>query len=63
MIKNSKREVEYRLAKWVIRNLEVKQLLAPDEIRLIWQGLIDYYDPPTRSAENISGTIGGDQNG
>ena len=54
MLKDAHKEVEYRLAKWIIRNLEQEQLLLPDEIEAIWRELLSLYDPPTRSIEKTA---------
>ena len=56
-LKNSKKEVKYRLAKWIIRSLEEEQLLEPDEIEEIWTELLSFYAPPTASVENVCGTM------
>ena len=52
------REVDYRLSKWIITNIE--QLLEPDEIEEIWRELLSFYSPPTASLENVCGTMCGD---
>ena len=36
-----KREVDYRLSKWIITNIE--QLLLPEEIEEIWRELLSFY--------------------
>ena len=51
------REVDYRLSKWIIKNIE--QLLEPDEIEEIWQELLSFYAPPTASVENVCDTMSG----
>ena len=51
------REVDYRLSKWIIRNIE--QLLEPDEIKEIWRELLSFYAPPTASVENVCDTMSG----
>ena len=63
MLRNAEQEVNYRLSKWILRNLEIKQLLMPDEIRAIWKELLLIYDPPTKSVETITGTVGGTGDG
>ena len=45
-----KREVDYRLSKWIITNIE--QLLLPEEIEEIWRELLSIYLPPTASLRN-----------
>ena len=52
-----KKEVDYRLSKWIITNAE--QLLEPDEIEEIWRELLSFYAPPTASVENVCGTMRG----
>ena len=51
------REVDYRLSKWIITNIE--QLLSPEEIEEIWRELLSFYSPPTASVENVCGTMTG----
>ena len=63
MLKNADKEVDYRLCKWIFRNLEKEQLLLPDEIKEIWQELLKKYDPPTKSLETVTGTFRGGENG
>ena len=46
-----KRELDFRLSKWILKNVE--QLLKPDEIEEIWKELLSFYDPLTRSIENV----------
>ena len=62
MTVKSKAEVEYRLAKWLLRNLEKQRLITSDEIRAIWQNLIEYYEPPTSCVEIVGGTFGSSEN-
>ena len=50
-----KREVDYRISKWIITNVE--QLLSPEEIEEIWRELLSFYSPPTASVENVCGTM------
>lgn len=40
MLKNEHLEVDDRLAKWIIRNIEKEQLSTPEEITGIWQELL-----------------------
>lgn len=51
-------ELDYRLSKWILKNVE--QLLEPDEVEEIWQGLLSFYAPPTASVENVCGSLSGD---
>lgn len=57
MLSNPSQEVEYRLAKWIIANLEARKLLTPNEIKAIWQGLLAAYEPPTQSIEVTCGSM------
>ena len=50
-----KREVDYRLSKWILTNIE--QLLSPDEIETIWTELLSFYSPWSASVENVCGTL------
>ena len=52
-----KREVDYRLSKWIITN--IGQLLSPEEIEEIWRELLSFYSPPTASVENVCDTMTG----
>lgn len=49
MLKHVDREIEYRMAKWLLRNLEKHELVTPAEIEKIWSELIEIYAPPTQS--------------
>jgi len=67
MLSKPNKEIEYRLAKWIIANLEAKKLLSPDEIETIWQRLLTAYEPPTQSVEVPCGSMlnpmgGGERN-
>lgn len=63
MLRNIDQEVDYRVIKWMLRNMEKQGLLLPEEIKAIWTELIETYDPPTRSLEEVTETILGDGNG
>ena len=39
----ARREVNYRLSKWILTNIE--QLLEPEEIETIWTELLSFYSP------------------
>ena len=54
----ARREVDYRLSKWILTNIE--QLLEPDEIEAIWTELLSFYSPWSASVENVCGTLTGD---
>ena len=53
----AKREVDYRLSKWILKNVE--QLLLSNEIEKIWAELLSFYAPPSASLENVCGTLNG----
>ena len=57
MLTNPDQEVKYRLAKWVIANLEAQGLLTPDEIKRIWEDLLTVYKPPMQSVEVPCGSM------
>lgn len=40
------KEVDYRLAKWVILNMEKDGVITSDELHLAWMNIAEYYDPP-----------------
>ena len=54
----ARREVDYRLSKWILTNIE--QLLEPDEVETIWTELLSFYSPWSASVENVCGTLTGD---
>lgn len=51
-------EVDYRLAKWILLNMEKDRIISPEELRLAWINLAGYYSPPFLEIENLNGTIG-----
>ena len=53
-IENSQQELDFRLSKWILKNVE--QLLTPDEVEKVWRELLSHYEPPTASVENVSGS-------
>ena len=53
-IENSQQELDFRLSKWILKNVE--QLLTPDEVEKVWKELLSHYEPPTASVENVSGS-------
>ncbi len=52
------KEVDYRLAKWVILNMEKDGVITSDELHLAWMNIAEYYDPPFLELENMDGMIG-----
>ena len=50
-----RREADYRLSKWMLKNVE--QFLTPDESETIWTELLSFYEPVTASVENVCGTL------
>ena len=57
MLKNAVLEADYRLAKWIIRNLEKEQLLSHSEVKTVWEGLLSLLSPPNKSLEAVGGSI------
>ncbi|EJU25206.1 hypothetical protein [Selenomonas sp. CM52] len=52
------KEVDYRLAKWVILNMEKDGVLTSDELRLAWMNIATHYEPLFLEVENMDGMIG-----
>ena len=52
------KEVDYRLAKWVILNMEKDGVITSDELDLAWMNIAEYYDPPFLELENMDEMIG-----
>lgn len=50
-------EVDYRISKWIVLNMQEAGFLTKDEVKAIWQQLLDQYDPPFRSTETVTGKI------
>ena len=40
---------DYRLALWLMRNLEKEQLICGEEIKQIWQEFLEQFDPPAKT--------------
>ncbi len=55
MLKN---EVDYRLAKWLLLNLQAGGLLTDNELRFALGKIAEYYIPPFLSIENLDGQLG-----
>ena len=51
-------EMDYRLAKWLICNLQDNWLIDKDEVIVVWQKLIEHYQPPFKCVEVVDGNIG-----
>lgn len=47
------KEVDYRLAKWILVGLEENNLITGAEAEAVWQKLIDEFDPPMKSIETV----------
>ncbi|MGN1381507.1 MAG: hypothetical protein ACI4W2_01675 [Eubacterium sp.] len=45
------REVDYRMAKWILAGLQENGLVNGEETKAIWQELLEAFDPPMRSVE------------
>lgn len=52
------KEIEYRLCRLLLANLQGEKLLTADEIIEINGMLLDRIDPPFRTAENVDNKIG-----
>ena len=53
-----KKEVEYRLCRLLLANLQAEELLAEHEVIEVNRLLLDRIDPPFRTAENVDDKIG-----
>ena len=53
-----KKEVEYRLCRLLLANLQGEKLLAEHEVIEVNRLLLDRIDPPFRTAENADDKIG-----
>ena len=53
-----KKEVEYRLCRLLLANLQGEELLAEHEVIEVNRLLLDRIDPPFRTAENVDDKIG-----
>ena len=53
-----KKEVEYRLCRLLLANLQGEELLAEHEAIEVNRLLLDRIDPPFRTAENADDKIG-----
>lgn len=53
-----KKEVEYRLCRLLLANLQGEELLAEHEVVEVNRLLLDRIDPPFRTAENADDKIG-----
>lgn len=40
------KEVDYRLAKWLLLNMEKDGIITVDELRLAWINIAGHYEPP-----------------
>ena len=52
------KEVEYRLCRLLLANLQGEELMTVDEIVEINGLLLDRIDPPFRTGENVDNKIG-----
>lgn len=52
------KEVDYRLAKWLLLNMEKDGIITSDEMSLAWINISGHYEPPFLEVENLDGTIG-----
>ncbi|MCD7741902.1 MAG: hypothetical protein LUI06_06855 [Ruminococcus sp.] len=52
------KEVDYRLAKWLLLNMEKDGVISSNEMRLALDMIAEYYVPPFLEVEDLSGTIG-----
>lgn len=55
---NFENEVDYRLAKMLLANMFHDKILTEQKKDRLWQAILDYYNPPFKSIEEIGGDIG-----
>ncbi len=53
-----RKEVEYRLCRLLLANLQGEELLTEHEVIEVNRLLLDRIDPPFRTAENVDDEIG-----
>lgn len=51
-------EINYRLAKWILLNMEKDGIITSDELRLAWINIAGHYEPPFLDVEDLNGGIG-----
>lgn len=51
-------EVNYRLAKWLLLNMEKDGVITSEEMHLAWMNIAGRYDPPFLEVECLEGEIG-----
>ena len=52
------KEVDYRLAKWLLVNMEKDGILTSEEMHLAWLNIAGHYKPPFLEVEDLTGNIG-----
>ena len=52
------KEVDYRLAKWLLLNMEKDGIITADELRLAWINIAEHYEPPFLEVDVVGGAIG-----
>lgn len=52
------KEVDYRLAKWLLLNMEKDGVISSNEIRLALDMIAEYYVPPFLEVKDMNGSIG-----
>lgn len=62
MTKSTDHEVSYRLAKWVVRNMQEAGLLRQSEVKAVWADLLSCFPPPIACVEIVGCKIDGENN-
>ena len=52
------KEVDYRLAKWQLVNMEKDGIITSEEMHLAWLNIAGHYEPPFLEVEDLTGNIG-----
>jgi len=53
-----KREVNYRLAKFILANMKADGIISDEEMQTAWKQIAEKYNPPFLELEVIDGEIG-----
>ena len=56
------KEVDYRLAKWLLLNMEKDGVISSKEMQLALDKIAEYYVPPFLEVDDLNGTIGAYEN-
>lgn len=52
------KEVNYRLAKWILAGMKQDGIINDSEMRQAWKKIAEFYQPPFMEVEDLDGNIG-----